>query len=224
MVNPLAPACRRSRGARSLPWPSPLLPCPPIPSPCRSGACAAPIGRSKLTRRSPARACRDLPRLAGPGAALVIHDIGGSASGRSGVGPSPGHGGFGGRRPVAQRRMRPDRVVVLAPVAASDRSGAAPRAGCRRPAPPHPIPSRLGHRPALCRQHIHLPQLGDDLLGLCRFLAILASSSWREAIPQGGPLLRAPMPGARRQRSGTAPVAGHDQETSHPIYREGHGV
>jgi hypothetical protein len=25
---------------------------------------------------------------------------------------------------------------------------------------------------------------------VCRFLAILASSSWREAIPQGGPLLR----------------------------------
>jgi hypothetical protein len=76
----------------------------------------------------------DLPRLAGPSAASVIHDIGAVARGRPGRWPRRPCERLGRGWPVAERRVRPDRVVVPPPVQgfALDRSGPAPPAGYRR--------------------------------------------------------------------------------------------
>ncbi len=41
---------------------------------------------------------------------------------------------------------------------------------------------------ALRDQHIHLPQLGDDILGLCPFVPSVRPRPGPKAIPQGGPL------------------------------------
>jgi hypothetical protein len=75
----------------------------------------------------------------GPGAASVIHRIGAVASGQPGRWPCRPWAVRGSRAPVAgsrapsaERRVRPDRVVVPPPVQgfALDRSGPAPFAGC----------------------------------------------------------------------------------------------
>src|SRR5918997_7038625 len=128
-----------------------------------------------------------------------MHDAGALASGWSWWDPCRprSRDGLGGGRAVAERRMRPDRVVVPAPVHgfASDRSGPAPRAGCGRPrgraarraadlAHAERL-DHLGHLLALPEQHVGLAVLGDDLLRpetLARH-ALLPRRTWSEPNP-----------------------------------------
>src|SRR5918993_3390932 len=98
---------------------------------------------------------------------------------------------------VAEGRVRPDRIVVPAPTLDDDLGLLERRedlaveqlvAELTSVTPIERTASATGRpwavRTSTCRS------LATISSAVCRFLAILASSSWRKAIPQGGPLLR----------------------------------
>ncbi len=81
----------------------------------RRGRLSAPEARTLLDGLVRFGDVADLPRLAGPGAALVMHDTGVLTSGRTWRRPHRPRHGLGRGRPVAQGGMGPDGVVVPPP-------------------------------------------------------------------------------------------------------------